>query len=78
MTISAVLLWALLIGGILAVVRYLGRTSQQQPPRSDIPRSTPEQLLAEHFARGEIDEQEYWYHQRLSTLHADTRHITQS
>ena len=36
MTISAVLLWALLIGGILAVVRYLGRTSQQQPPRSDI------------------------------------------
>jgi putative membrane protein len=39
--------------------------------RSTTSRSTPEQMLAERFARGEIDEQEY--HQRLDTLGGKSR-----
>ena len=48
MTIGAVACWALLIVGIVLLVRSVGRSS---PPTD----RTPEQLLAERFARGEID-----------------------
>lgn len=75
MTISTVLFWALLIVGVITLVRYLGRASEP-PPRPENSRWTPEQLLAERFARGEIDEQEY--RQRLATLHTATRHLTSS
>ncbi|WP_250549451.1 SHOCT domain-containing protein [Pseudonocardia sp. H11422] len=61
MTVSTVLLWSLIILGVIALVRYLARSG-----RPTATRPTPEQLLAERFARGEIDEQEY--HQRLATL----------
>jgi putative membrane protein len=57
MTISMVLFWGAVIFGIVALVRYAGRGEPQagaapQPP-------APERLLAERFARGEIDEDEY-------------------
>ncbi|WP_235022818.1 SHOCT domain-containing protein [Amycolatopsis alkalitolerans] len=52
MTISSVLFWALLIAGLVVLVRYLGRRTHPEP-------KTPEQLLAERFARGEIGEEEY-------------------
>ena len=61
MTVSMVLFWALLIFGVTALIRYLGRTD-----RSIVDRPTAEQVLAGRFARGEIDEQEY--RQRLDTL----------
>ena len=61
MTISMVLFWAIVIFGVVMLVRYLGRSDRQVTHGSN-----PEQLLAERFARGEIDEQEY--HQRLDTL----------
>jgi putative membrane protein len=61
MTVSMVLFWALVIFGVIALFRYLGRSD-----RSTAIRPTPEQVLAERFARGDIDEQEY--HQRLNTL----------
>jgi putative membrane protein len=61
MMVSNVLFWSLIIFGVVAVVRYLARGD-----RAAGPRLTPEQLLAERFARGEIDEEEY--HQRLTTL----------
>jgi putative membrane protein len=61
MGISTVLFWGLIILGIIALVRYLGGSG-----RVSSFRSTPELLLAERFARGEIDEQEY--HRRLDTL----------
>jgi putative membrane protein len=54
MTVSMVLFWALVIFGVVALVRYLSRSDRAgaAPP-------TPEELVAERFARGEIDEDEY-------------------
>ncbi|GAA4757941.1 SHOCT domain-containing protein [Actinomycetospora chibensis] len=54
MTISMVLFWALIIFGMVALIRYLGRAGQVAAARP-----TPQQLLDERFARGEIDEDEY-------------------
>jgi putative membrane protein len=62
---SMILLWAILIIGIVVLVRYLDGTKRPSPP------STPEQVLAERFARGEIDEAEY--EQRLAVLRGKTR-----
>jgi putative membrane protein len=64
--IIMVLFWGAVIYGIVALVRYARRDGTQgreplQPP-------APERLLAERFARGEIDEAEY--HQRLTSLRA--------
>lgn len=70
MTISMVLFWGLVIFGVIALIRYLARPAQQ-PTGWEPPRSTPQQVLAERFARGEIDEAEY--RRRLDTLHANTR-----
>lgn len=61
MTISMVVFWALIIYGVVLFARYLGRSNR---PRDQRP--APEDLLAERFARGEIDEQEY--RQRLEAL----------
>ena len=61
MMVSNVLFWGLIIFGAVVLVRYLARGD-----RAVGPRLTPEQLLAERFARGEIDEGEY--HQRLTIL----------
>jgi len=47
------LAWALVITGLIVLVRYLA--SAQRTPND----TTPQQFLAERFARGEIDEQEY-------------------
>lgn len=69
MGLSAVLFWAALIGGGIALFRYLNRVSGTGAgaPR----RSTPEQLLAERYARGEIDDEEYRH--RLDILHGGNR-----
>lgn len=67
MTISIVLFWVLLVAGIVALVRYLGRGA----PGGSLPppeRRPPEQILAERFAHGEIDAEEY--RRRLDTLRA--------
>ena len=67
MIVSMVLFWSLIIASIVAVFRYLGRGPQ--PPTSpslDGNRPAPEQVLAERFARGEIDEAEY--QQKLETM----------
>ncbi len=66
MTVSTLLFWALVIAGIVALFRYLGRTQQTTTPPA---RVTPEQLLAERFARGEIDGDEY--RRRLDTLRSN-------
>lgn len=58
MIIGMVAFWALVITGLVLFVRYVGQSTQrphEQPPAT----RTPEQLLAERFARGEIDEAEY-------------------
>lgn len=53
MGFSTVLFWALLIAGVVALIRRFGRTPADAAP------ARPELLLAERFARGEIDEDEY-------------------
>ena len=66
MGISMVIFWGLVIAGIVILVRYLARSEQ---PRGGPPAdrsSSPEQVLAGRFARGEIDEEEY--RRRLETL----------
>jgi len=56
MGIGMVLFWALLILGIVVLVRY--GSADRRPPVPG-PLSSPEQLLAERFARGEISETQY-------------------
>ena len=63
MTVGTVLSWALIIFGVIVIVRHPtargDRRRKVRPP--------PYELLAERFARGDIDEPEY--HQRLDALH---------
>ena len=68
MTISLVLFWGAVIFGIMALVRYFGRSGQlaAAPPQSAESAPSPERLLAERFARGEMGEEEY--RQRLAVL----------
>ncbi|MEU6812902.1 SHOCT domain-containing protein [Streptomyces sp. NPDC046831] len=75
MALGMVLLWALLIGAGVLVFRSLNRGSGQAPDSAGRP--GPEQLLAERFARGEIDEDEF--RRRLSVLRQDgTGHAGQA
>jgi putative membrane protein len=61
MATAMVLAWWLIGFGVYALVRYLGHGTWSAPSPL-----TPEQVLAERFARGEIDAQEF--HDRLSIL----------
>jgi len=70
MTVSMILFWGAVIFGIVLLVRYFGRSGQPpaapSPPQSAESPPSPERLLAERFARGEIGEEEY--QQRLAVL----------
>jgi putative membrane protein len=55
MGIGMVLFWALLIVGIVALIRL----SSPDENRDVSPPSSPGQILAERFAHGEISETEY-------------------
>ncbi len=58
MIVNTVLFWGLIVGGIVVLVRYLGRAGRQGAGGPAQP-AIPEQILAERFARGDIDEEEY-------------------
>lgn len=65
MSVGMVLFWALIITALVLVFRAVSRPHEHtHTPAAP----TPQQILAERFARGEIDEEEY--RRRLSTLHA--------
>lgn len=72
MGVGMVLFWALLIGGVIAGVYYLtgarrgGRPGQHLTGAPGSGSERAEGLLAERFARGEIDEDEY--RRRLALL----------
>jgi putative membrane protein len=68
MSIMMVLFWGLVIGAMLVLVRYLGGSPQGGLRPPDGGRSRAEELLAERFARGEIDDGEYT--RRLELLRA--------
>jgi putative membrane protein len=57
MTVSSLLFWGMVVAAIVALVRYAGRVGQ--PGVSAAHGPAPQQLLAERFARGDIDEDEY-------------------
>ena len=65
MTVSSLLFWGLIVAGIVALVRYTGRSTSAGAAAAT-QAGTPQQILAERFARGEIDEDEY--RQRLQVL----------
>ncbi|MEU0836271.1 SHOCT domain-containing protein [Streptomyces sp. NPDC056231] len=71
MAVIMVVFWSLVIVGVVALIHYLTRTrrSYQPGPRPDEAAwgsRRAEDLLAERFARGEIDEDEY--KRRLTVL----------
>jgi putative membrane protein len=73
MAIGMVVLWALIIVGIVVLVRYLGRGGV--PERGSVPGwASPEEVLARRFAAGEIDEREY--RDRLEVLRGRGRSLT--
>jgi putative membrane protein len=69
MGIGMVLFWALLIVGIVVLIRYTvtDRPNRPLPPEPQ----SPEQVLAGRFARGEISESEY--RDRLAVLRDHAR-----
>jgi putative membrane protein len=71
MTFSNVLFLVLAVGGIILLVRYLDRSYRLVRPHGELP-ATPQQVLAQRFARGEIDEEEYT--RRLQVLGQDALH----
>lgn len=73
MSSSTLVLWALLITVAVLLFRTLGRAPEE--PHPSVPAGpapgpeSPERLLAERFARGDIDEDEY--RRRLAVLRAE-------
>lgn len=65
--VLTVVFWAAVITAIVLAIRYAGgaRNSGSAPPPYGPPH--PEDVLAERFARGEIDEDEY--RRRVMLLH---------
>lgn len=73
MSAGMVIFWVLLIGVGILIFRALAHTGpgsgEHTHPHTHTPAGpSPEELLAERFARGDIDEEEY--QRRLSTLRA--------
>jgi putative membrane protein len=85
--LGSLMFWVLVAVAIVVLVRLLSRGQQPQPPHQGFPGGTrpyPQpgtprghttsaaQILAERFARGEIDEDEF--HQRMAALRAEAAH----
>lgn len=65
MSIGMILFWALIITALVLLFRALSRPHEHAHTPAP-PAPTPEQILAERFARSEIDEEEYQH--RLAVL----------
>ncbi len=68
MGVTMILFWGLIIAGIVALVRYIGGTRHADRSHVAAGQVLPEEVLAERFARGEIDADEY--KERLELLQA--------
>ncbi|MEU2060562.1 SHOCT domain-containing protein [Streptomyces sp. NPDC013455] len=72
MSMGMILFWALIIVAGVLLYRSLARTGENGDRAGSGLRGTaPEQVLAERFARGEIDEDEY--RRRLTVLREGSR-----
>jgi putative membrane protein len=71
MGLSGLLFWGLVIAGIVVAVRYAGRTG----PRGEavVHGPAPQQTLADRFARGDIDEEQYTRNLKVLNATAPTR-----
>ena len=67
MTFSIVAFWGLVIWAVVALFRSPDATRSNRLHQWRFGRPDPQRVLAERFARGEIDEDEYL--RRLDTLH---------
>lgn len=79
MTFSSLLFLGLVVLVVVLLVRYFSRTGQQAPGgwrAAGPPPASPEQLLAERYARGEIDDEEY--RRRLAVLREESPATAQS
>ncbi len=74
MGIGMVAFWGLLIAGFVLLVRSAAQPYGGRPPTSQAPAA--EQLLAERFARGEIDREEYVSQLEILRGHTSTREAT--
>jgi putative membrane protein len=66
MTVVMVLFWAALITAVILAIRYLAGSRDTAASPTALGRSRAEDVLAERFASGEIDNDEY--RQRLGQL----------
>jgi putative membrane protein len=66
MTVVMVLFWALVITAVVLAVRYLAGSPTAASRRRGAGPPRGEDLLADRFARGEIDDEEY--RRRLTLL----------
>jgi putative membrane protein len=71
MTASMMLFWSLVLFGGIAIVRSVVRSDRRMANGPN-----PEQLLAERFARGEIEQQVY--RNRLDVLRTSSRPLTKT
>lgn len=72
-----IVFWGLIIAAFVLLLRAFDRpqpTGPHRPPWAPPTQASPEQLLAERFARGEIDEEEY--RRRLQVLRAEGADLT--
>jgi putative membrane protein len=72
MALNLVLFWGLIITAVVLLVRFMGGDRRVLVPTNV--GTDPHRLLAERYARGEIDEVEY--RQRLKVLGGSTRSPT--
>ena len=71
MTLSSLLFWGLVIAGIVALVRSTGRGGRSGVPAMHGP--TPQDTLADRFAHGDIDEDEYTRRKHVLDTELPTR-----
>jgi putative membrane protein len=70
MIIGMVIFWTLVVAGIVALVRYAGASGSTTNSVPQHHGPTPQQILADRYARGDIDDEEYT--RRMKTLSTGT------
>ncbi|WP_405877855.1 SHOCT domain-containing protein [Streptomyces sp. NBC_00005] len=76
-SLGMIVFWGLIITAFVLLLRAFDRpqpTGPHRAPWAPPTQASPEQLLAERFARGEIDEEEY--RRRLQVLRAEGANLT--